>query len=172
MKYLIISDSHGSKEELFQVLNRHNDDVDLIIHCGDSELPYDDFLRFKKLLIVGGNCDFDEKYQNEITYEQAGITVFATHGHLHNVKTSAVNLSYRAEELGAQLVCFGHTHIAVTFMENGVIYLNPGSFRLPRGRIERSYVIVEFFDREAATVTFYDHLGTEISDLKESFKLV
>ncbi|OIJ10321.1 YfcE family phosphodiesterase [Anaerobacillus arseniciselenatis] len=172
MRVLIISDSHGLKEELFQVFDRNKHKVDLIIHCGDSELPKQSFSAYEKLLIVGGNCDFDKKYEEEIFYEKDQLKVFVTHGHLHNVKMSAVKLSYRAEELGAKLVCFGHSHIAAAFVENGVLYINPGSFRLPRKRLERSYAIVDFEKSQEALVTFYDHLGNEVADLKENFKLV
>ncbi len=37
-KILIISDSHGWTEELEIVKQRHKDEVDYMIHCGDSEL--------------------------------------------------------------------------------------------------------------------------------------
>ncbi len=172
MKVLIISDSHGLKEELYQVLDRHKHEVDIMFHCGDSELPKQSFASYENLLIVGGNCDYDHEYDDDIFYEKDQLKVFVTHGHLHNVKMSAVKLSYRAEELGANLVCFGHSHIAVAFEENGVLFINPGSFRLPRRRIERSYAIVDFDKTKATLVTFYDHLGNEITDLKESFQLV
>ncbi|UTW68917.1 metallophosphoesterase family protein [Anaerobacillus sp. HL2] len=49
MKVLIISDSHGLKEELFELLNRYEKEVDAIVHCGDSELPKTAFSAFEKL---------------------------------------------------------------------------------------------------------------------------
>lgn len=171
MKVLIISDSHGLQEELFQVFQRHEQEVEIIIHCGDSELPKRSFSTYENLLIVKGNCDYDPEFKDEIHTTISGLNIFLVHGHMHNVKTSAVTLSYRAEELGASLVCFGHTHEAVTFQENGVLYVNPGSFRMPRKRIERSYAIVEY-EGKTATVIYYDHLGNEISDLKSNFVLV
>lgn len=171
MKFLIISDSHGIKEELFQVFQRHEKDVAAMIHCGDSELPLQAFSDFENLIIVGGNCDNDPQYQEEISTVVSGVNIFVVHGHLYNVKSSAVKLSYRAEELGAKLVCFGHSHIPVAFQENGVLYVNPGSFRRPRLRIERSYAIVEYH-QDKVTVIFYDHLGNEIQDLKHSFQIV
>lgn len=38
MNVLIISDSHGLEEELQTIAKRHEAEVDLMIHCGDSEL--------------------------------------------------------------------------------------------------------------------------------------
>ncbi|MFN7251608.1 MAG: metallophosphoesterase family protein [Anaerobacillus sp.] len=171
MKALIISDSHGLQKELFEVFQRHTQDVDVIIHCGDSELAKDNFMSFDKLLIVKGNCDYEPGFKNEIMTNVLGQNIFIVHGHLHDVKFSAVKLSYCAEELDANLVCFGHTHEAVAFQENNILYINPGSFRLPRKRPERTYAIVEF-QNKTATVIYFDHLGKEISDLKSNFVLV
>ncbi|OIJ10609.1 YfcE family phosphodiesterase [Anaerobacillus alkalilacustris] len=171
MKVLVISDSHGLTDELFGLLDRYESEVDLMIHCGDSEIPKKAFSAYDNLLIVGGNCDFGNDYQEEINIEKSGINIFVSHGHCYNVKESAVKLSYRAEELGAKLVCFGHSHIAVAFQENGVVYINPGSFRLPRKRMERSYVVIDFKE-DTAYITFFDHNGNEIQDLKNSFQLV
>lgn len=172
MKVLIISDSHGLEKELFEVFDRHKHEVDAIIHCGDSELPKKAFLEYKKLLIVGGNCDYDRTYDLEIYDELNHIKIFITHGHLHNVKFSTTKLSYRAEELGANLVCFGHSHLAKAFQENEVVYINPGSFRLPKGRKEKSYVIVNYQPAGEMKVSFFDHIGDEIEDLSESFLTV
>ncbi|MCT8137467.1 metallophosphoesterase [Anaerobacillus sp. CMMVII] len=171
MKLLIISDSHGLQDELFGVFDRHAKEVDKIIHCGDSELSKDAFISYDNLLIVRGNCDYDASFNDEINTDVMGLKIFLVHGHLHNVKSSAVNLSYRAEELNAKLVCYGHTHVAISFQENGIIYINPGSFRLPRKRIERSYAILNY-QQDEATVNYYDHLGKEILDLKNSFVLL
>lgn len=172
MKVLIISDSHGLDKELFKVFDRHKHEVDAIIHCGDSELSKKKFSEYENLLIVGGNCDDDRTYEAEIYYELKPIKVLITHGHLYNVKFSAVKLSYRAEELGANLVCFGHSHIATAFQENGIVYINPGSFRLPKGRNERSYVIVNYQNYREMKVIFFDKRGNEIEDLNESFLLM
>lgn len=165
MKILVISDSHGLNEELFQVLNHYNDEVDLLIHCGDSELPRNSFAAFDELVVVGGNCDFDQHYLNEETIQRNDLSIMVTHGHLQNVKYTLNNLHYRAQEVGAKLVCYGHSHVAGAIQEEGVIYVNPGSFRLPKLRTERSYAIVEWVD-QTCTVRFFDHLHNEIPDLK------
>lgn len=172
MKVLVVSDSHGLKNELFQILNEQQQLVDLIVHCGDSELHKSDFSNIKNIIIVGGNCDYDRNYATEIIQQYNELNIFVTHGHLHNVKISLVKLTYRAEELRANLVCFGHSHVATAFVENNVLYVNPGSIHLPKNRIEKSYAIVEYQNKGTATVTFYDQSNNEITDLKQSFHLV
>ena len=42
MKVLIVSDSHGLTTELEKLKENYQDEVDLFIHCGDSELEADD----------------------------------------------------------------------------------------------------------------------------------
>ena len=41
MKVLFVSDSHGLTAELEILVEKHQDEVDLFIHCGDSELAPD-----------------------------------------------------------------------------------------------------------------------------------
>lgn len=172
MKILIVSDSHGLETELFDVLDRHEPEVDLILHCGDSELPFTAFSPYQaKLHIVGGNCDLDANYHLDISETVEDLTIFLTHGHLYNVKSSLLKLTYRAKETGARLVCFGHSHVAGSVFEDGVLFVNPGSLRLPRNRSEKSYSIVTFKNNKF-DVNFYDHKGQEIEALKNVYQIV
>lgn len=43
------------------------------------------------------------------------------------------NLYYRALELGADIVLFGHTHVHINLLHDNIIILNPGSPSFPRG---------------------------------------
>ncbi len=79
-----------------------------------------------------------------------------------------VPLSYRADEIGAHIACFGHSHIAGAFEESGVIYINPGSIRLPRNRKEGTYCICERTSSDT-TVTFYEQSGEVVNELTEHF---
>ncbi|WP_017726681.1 metallophosphoesterase family protein [Halalkalibacterium ligniniphilum] len=163
MKALIISDSHGLKKELLDVIERHRDEVDVILHCGDSELD-GAASELSDVNTVRGNCDIGTDFPEEYTESFQGFKVFVTHGHLYNVKMTYVPLSYRAEEVEAQMVCFGHSHVATSFQENGVIYVNPGSIRLPRARKEQTYCIAEVTD-DKVQLLFYDRSGEFIPDL-------
>lgn len=169
MKTLIISDSHGLTEEVQVIKNRHQKDVDAMIHCGDSELQKKSPV-MAGFIGVRGNCDYDTGYPNAIVEEIDGTRFLVTHGHLYNIKMTLMNLSYKAEEENASIICFGHSHQAGSELIDGRLYINPGSIRLPRGREERTYVIVEVTGKDVS-VTFYDHEGTEVKDLNRAYNL-
>jgi putative phosphoesterase len=168
MRVLIVSDSHSLTEELHTIKNRHKD-VDALVHCGDSELQADSS-EMEGFLAVRGNCDYDERYENEETLNIGEDLLYVTHGHLYNVKMTLMNLTYRAKERNAKVVCFGHSHIAGAEKIDQTLFINPGSIRLPNRRKERTYAILHY-EENKATVNFYDHEGNEVKDLTNSFSL-
>lgn len=172
MKILVTSDSHGLTNELEALVLRHQNDVDVYYHCGDSELPPSEPV-MSSFKIVTGNCDFFTKnYPEEIIDDQAGFRIYMTHGHLYRVKFSPLQLKYRAEEVGADLVFFGHTHIAGCSQEGNTIFINPGSLRLPRQRPEGTYVICDLNPKtKQVTVTFYSNEGHQIDGMTQHFEL-
>ncbi|WP_332649758.1 metallophosphoesterase [Lysinibacillus sp. 54212] len=141
MKLLVMSDTHGDADVINRVRQYHTD-VDAVVHCGDSELPYDHpYLQGTER--VRGNCDrTDDRFQNELEFSLGATKVFVTHGHLFNVKSSLLSLTYRAKEAGASICCFGHSHLLGAEMMDGILFINPGSLLKPRGRAEKSYVVV------------------------------
>jgi putative phosphoesterase len=167
-KVLVVSDSHGLTKELEALRERHIKDVDLMIHCGDSQLMPDQ-KAISGYLTVLGNCDFSG-FPMETTTEIAGKKIFITHGHRYSVKTSLMNLTYRAQEVDADIVCFGHSHILGAEVIDGRLFLNPGSIRLPRERFERTYVILELLD-EKVKMSVYEVNGREIGSLAREFVL-
>nr|WP_304217670.1 metallophosphoesterase [Fredinandcohnia onubensis] len=169
MKVLILSDSHGLTKELLDIKERHKNDVEFMLHLGDSELSSQSE-EMSGFSVVRGNCDFDSNYPNDMIVLLNGLKVYLTHGHLYNVKMSLMNLSYRAREVGASIVCFGHSHIAGAELIDDVLFINPGSFRLPRMRKERTYVIVEV-DNNQADVIFYDSEGNVVEELSTKVNL-
>ncbi|WP_347549385.1 metallophosphoesterase [Pseudalkalibacillus hwajinpoensis] len=170
MKVLVVSDNHGSNEELDLLVKRHGNDVAGMIHCGDSEFNYDAEEMAPFQLRVRGNCDFDSRYPNEIAEFIGEKTIFATHGHLYNVKMTIMKLAYKAEETNADLVCFGHSHEAFALYEEGTLFLNPGSISLPRKPAIKTYAIVDWSEREVR-VTFYDETGESVADISRTFTL-
>ncbi|SDH35228.1 hypothetical protein SAMN05192534_104123 [Alteribacillus persepolensis] len=171
MQCLIMSDSHGAEKEVAEVIERHVHEVDAMIHCGDSELPATSPV-LKDVYVVEGNCDRPGAFAEDRAEDINGIRVYVTHGHLYNVKMTRVPLSYRAEEKAARLACFGHSHIAEAFTENGVVYVNPGSLLLPRNRPEQTYAIAQFDKGGQATVRFFEReSGQRIHELEQTFSL-
>lgn len=168
-KVLVVSDSHGLTKELNMLRERHSEDVDLMIHCGDSELaPADGAI--SGYLTVAGNCDFGSGYPLETMAEAAGRKFFITHGHRYSVKTSLMNLKYKAQEVNADIVCFGHSHVLGAEVIGSTLFLNPGSIRLPRGRLEKTYVILDLQD-EMIKMSVFEVSGREIPELAREFAL-
>ncbi|MFC3040041.1 metallophosphoesterase family protein [Virgibacillus xinjiangensis] len=167
-KVLILSDSHGLTKELKEIKKRHT--VDYMIHCGDSELEMD-ATELEGFYMVGGNMDMDHRFPDEQTVTIGGLTFFIAHGHLHNVKGNISTIAYRAEEEGAQVICFGHTHIAGAEKLGAQLLINPGSIRLPRNRQEKTYAIMEWNSKDDIKVNFYTETGEIVPDMAYSTML-
>lgn len=167
-KILIVSDSHGLTKELEVLRERHVQEVDLMIHCGDSQLMPDEKY-ISGYLTVMGNCDFGG-YPIETITEVAGRKIFVTHGHKYSVKTSLMNLKYKAQEFRANIVCFGHSHVLGAEVIDGILFLNPGSIRLPRERFEKTYIILDLLD-DKIKLSVFELNGREIADLASEFVL-
>lgn len=167
-KVLIVSDSHGLTKELEVLRERHLHEVDVMIHCGDSQLMPDEE-PITGYLTVMGNCDFGG-YPLETMTEVSNRKIFITHGHRYSVKTSLLNLKYKAEELGANIVCFGHSHVLGAEIIGGILFLNPGSIRLPRERMEKTYMILEFIE-DKAKLSVFELSGKELKDHSREFIL-
>ncbi|MGG1677615.1 metallophosphoesterase family protein [Neobacillus sp. NRS-1170] len=168
-KVLVVSDSHGLTKELEILRERHLNEVDLMIHCGDSQLMPDD-QSMSGYLTVMGNCDFGGGYPLDTTTEVAGRKFFITHGHRYSVKTSLMNLKYIAQEVNADIVCFGHSHVLGAEVIGETFFVNPGSIRLPRERLEKTYVILDLFV-DKIKMSVFELNGREILELSREFIL-
>ncbi|MEK5216338.1 metallophosphoesterase family protein [Psychrobacillus sp. FSL H8-0487] len=153
MKLLIMSDTHSATKIMEQVIELHQGEVDAIIHCGDSELNANYFAD-NPVHIVRGNCDIDDRFPLEELFPIEDAKVLVVHGHKYNVKSTLMPLFYRAQEVQASVVCFGHSHLLGAEMQQGILFINPGSLQQPRGRKEKSYAIAER-NEEIWTVLFY-----------------
>lgn len=143
MKYLVVSDNHGDREVLVDLVNKYRGDVDRMFHCGDSELEPNDEL-WEDFLVVKGNCDYYGEFPETVVEKTIEDIVFMTHGHLANIRFELATLGSMAHENNATIALFGHTHEIGCEMREKVLFLNPGSIRLPRGPLQfESYVIIE-----------------------------
>ena len=70
--------------------------------------------------------------------------------------------------MGADIACFGHSHQLGAEMVNETLFINPGSIRLPRGRRERTYVILDILE-SAYQLKVYDMDRGEITELAQLF---
>jgi uncharacterized protein len=161
-KVLIVSDSHGLSSELISIKEKHRLDVDFMLHCGDSELQADD-PGMEGFLVARGNCDHEQEYQEEVFQVVAGKKMMMTHGHHYQVKSSLMSLHYRAKEQQADIVCFGHSHVLGAEMIEGILFINPGSIRLPRMRKEKTFCILEIKGDKVMLNVYDIHLGPLIN---------
>lgn len=140
MKLLVLSDSHGDVASLRLAVRRERPDA--VLHLGDHALDaYELAQEFSTTSIayVRGNCDFSfpscaETYLRRL----AGVQVFAAHGHRYGVKNGLLRFLYAAEENGAALALFGHTHVPYCREENGIWLVNPGAC----GGLRATYAVV------------------------------
>lgn len=170
MNYLVISDNHGDQAILQTVFDAFSHRVDAIFHCGDSETTRDNRV-FDNVIAVEGNNDPRGAFPDDVVQKVGDETVFMTHGDLYGVSMGLTHLSLKAQEVGATLTFFGHTHQLGAEFEAGCLYLNPGSISLPRGQyapIGGTFAIVTTTPDNIA-VTYYDRKLNQLPDLQQKF---
>lgn len=145
MRVIAFSDTHGVYRNAETIVKR-NLGADLFIFLGDGERDFDRLVtRFpeKRLVGVGGNCDFCSMLPDSATESFEGATIFFTHGHKYGVRGGTATLCKFAETAGADIVLFGHTHQRYLKYENGVYVVNPGSAGCPRDSLPPSFAIID-----------------------------
>lgn len=150
MKILAVSDTHGDAQILKELLIQYPD-LDGYFYAGDSELQSSDEL-FKTYQAVEGNMDWDTGFPMTLDTTIKGVNVFMTHGHKYGVGISLDRLVEAGREQGAQLIIYGHTHVALAEQHEGIVVVNPGSISQPRGALAKlggTYALIEFKDGQA-----------------------
>lgn len=161
MKYLLVSDIHGSLPRLEKVLTFFNDNAcDMLIILGDianygprNGLPegidamgvaerlneYAD-----RIIAVRGNCDseVDQMLLNfpiMSTYNilvAEGKRLFLTHGHKYNEE--------KRTSMGIDAIFYGHTHLwKLERGADGVLICNTGSITFPKGGNVPTFATIE-----------------------------
>ena len=129
MKVAVFSDTHGVTSPLVQAVRETIPDI--LVHLGDYERDAEALLRaFPDIPLyhVCGNCDYAAKAPARLTVQLGPVTALLTHGHLYHVDYGRVDsLVYAAQESGAKLALFGHTHSALNEDVGGVKVVNPGT---------------------------------------------
>ena len=162
MKLLIGSDIHGDLDGAKRLISAFEEEKcdklvllgDILYHGPRNDLPaayapkevitllngYKD-----KILAVRGNCEA-EVDQMVLSFpvlaEYAllsldGLTVFATHGHIHNMEKCPPLAK-------GDILLHGHTHVqTATAFGNENTYINPGSISLPKEGNPKTYMVYE-----------------------------
>ena len=131
MRILVVSDSHDNPYTLGRII-RNQPTSEVVIFLGDGAGDLYDCSRYlenKHLIQVRGNCDRASDAETSVTQTIEGKKFYITHGYLENVKFGIDNLIYKGQEIGADIILYGHTHISVTKYIDGIFVFNPGSVR-------------------------------------------
>lgn len=155
---LVISDTHGKKDEIISLIEKLHNEIDHVLHLGDLVSDIENCVRiFKDLtfICVSGNCDFysAQKIPNERLVTINNKKIFMTHGDTYGVKNSVDRLLYRSMELKADVCLYGHSHYPALLEEQNILFMNPGSLTFPRGIAYKSYGILNFDTKINATIT-------------------
>ena len=155
MRVIVFSDSHGNYDVLEKIMERHKGDGDVFIHLGDGEREFE-LLTYvyndKKLLFVSGNCDWGTDKPDYDIVKLGGKTIFFTHGARFGVKGDLNIAKLFARKNEADILLYGHTHIAETSYDDGLYIMNPGSCGKPREGLP-SYGIIDITEAGIAMHT-------------------
>lgn len=124
MRVIVLSDVHGKRETVLQILRREmagpaQTRPDYLLFLGDglrevNEVAYHGEFAALAVLSVRGNCDWfgadDTPDLREIPL--GNIRVMMMHGHRFEVKAGTDRAAAFAASRGADLLLFGHTHLA------------------------------------------------------------
>ena len=130
----IISDGHGASllaiETAVETFCNHK--IDRLIYLGDGVHDVDKIASILAVptTAVMGNCDYDVDRPGEVTLRIEGMKILICHGHKFAVKHSLLRLRLRAEELGANIALYGHTHLQHAEHDDAILLLNPGSLSI------------------------------------------
>ncbi|WP_071027453.1 phosphodiesterase [Peptoniphilus raoultii] len=149
MKIGLISDSHGSYIQTKKALEALGK-CDHIIHLGDvlyhgprnpifstyEPAKLAEYLRDKNISYIRGNCDSDVDQMvtgknlshKERLFDFGDLKIYAVHGYEETLDERIL----RAYHLGANTVCFGHTHIKTLERHGDILVVNPGSISLSK----------------------------------------
>lgn len=145
----VISDTHGSLSTAVKAIQQMGA-IEALIHAGDL---YTDALSLNQMLkvpvyAVTGNCDAPHQGPEELIITLGGYKIFITHGHFYRAKSTLQLLCYRSQELEAQVVVFGHTHVPINIWEDNLCLFNPGSTSRPPSGIQPGYGVLDLRKEE------------------------
>lgn len=157
MKYLLVSDIHGSFESATILIDKfigNNCDKiailgDILYHGPRNDLPQ--FYNPKKviellnqysdnIIAVKGNCDaeVDQMVLNFKINDDYILNknIYLTHGHHINYQNPLKNKDIK-------VVLYGHSHIIRKDIVEDKVYINLGSITIPKENCKRCYGILE-----------------------------
>ncbi|MBQ8972125.1 MAG: metallophosphoesterase [Clostridia bacterium] len=129
----LISDSHGAAIRLAQFTDiATHEKFDAVLCCGDGVSDYRSLSKKLSMPVyfVAGNCDYQADVPWELQFDWEGVHCLIVHGHLFaSIRYDLTALSYRADEVNAQVVFYGHTHIPKVDLVGKTMFINPGALK-------------------------------------------
>lgn len=152
MKIAILSDTHRMVQAAAEQLRLIQ--PDLILHLGDvvpDALTLAGMFPSIPLKYVKGNCDPGSNAPEELILELEGHRIYMAHGHRHGVKLDIYRIYFAGVDHHADIVLYGHTHVADIREKSGILLINPGS-----AGFEHTMAILHLEEdrREANLLTF------------------
>lgn len=133
-RVVAVSDSHGDARGLWEAfeLALRMGPIDTAVFLGDGLSDFDSvlpLLRANGTLChaARGNNDWTRAEPKDVCFMMNGVRFYACHGHEWRVKYGLDRLWYAAQECGAQVALYGHTHRARVDLERGMYLVNPGA---------------------------------------------
>lgn len=164
MKALIVSDNHRNLAVLEELIDIYQDEIDLWLHCGDSEFMASDSV-WKHFKTVRGNMDIDSSLPLERIESFGDEKVVVVHGHQHRVGLTLDYLKEIATEKDANIVFYGHTHIAKVNKINDTYFINPGSIVQPRGSLRVGTYAMYEKNEDGRFISYYDWDHNKLPEL-------
>jgi len=141
MRILVFSDSHGNPYPMLGAVKDHlaHGGVDMLLHLGDG---YRDFKALTALypdipahMVMGNGEQWLSPRPNLPTEKLLDADCFKLllmHGHTHHVKNDLQAAANAAARVGADVVLYGHTHLALdqrmdTSYGKQIRMINPGA---------------------------------------------
>ena len=157
MKIIIVSDSHGNTLNFDAIIEQHQ--ADIYLHAGDFAADSEIFRlkTGKPTFAVLGNTDRQRNHYKPDEYiEIDGFLLWLTHGNKYlGYNSDCCKLITPAQEIQADIVVFGHTHIAKVETQYNITFINPGSISYPRDIPKPSFAVLELQKGEQPKVNIY-----------------
>ena len=154
MDVLVISDTHGRRRAIEQVLSQLNFRPSTVLFLGDglrdlSVITENEKYESVSVFAVAGNCDgsilFPSDEPEVRTVILGGLRVVMMHGHTHDVKWGLGEAIAYAASKEADVLLYDHTHAPYektipagerlrdgTVLAKPLLVANPGSLGAPR----------------------------------------
>jgi len=164
-KLLVFSDTHGSVQALKAVFDwakkrtPPNDAICGAAFLGDGIADLQFAAKasgfFCDWKLVSGNNDFGYSTPGADVFDFAGNRFFMCHGHRHSLYGGYHMLIAAARSAGANVALFGHSHVPLHKIEDGVMLVNPGSVGRPRSKIGATFTVIKCDEGEQPEVEFF-----------------